>query len=152
MRVVAVMLAFVSVGGMSLATADPSTGQSSAPAASAPAPMQRSASDSSTTAVQAPATNNGNPAPTPGQSATPTSTAAAAPAVDQEEKHLVSEGYRIQMRNGEKYFCRREEELGSRLGGQIACGTEQQLEATEAQAKRMTQQAQSQQSTGPSSK
>jgi hypothetical protein len=38
------------------------------------------------------------------------------------------------MHNGEKLFCRREEQLGSRLGGQKVCSTALQLDVTERQA------------------
>jgi hypothetical protein len=39
------------------------------------------------------------------------------------------------MHHGEKVFCRREEVLGTRLGGQKVCSTVIQLKATEEQAK-----------------
>jgi hypothetical protein len=57
------------------------------------------------------------------------------PDIDSLEKHFLSEGYKLEMHNGEKYFCRREEELGSHLGGQKACSTAEQLQATEREAK-----------------
>ena len=41
----------------------------------------------------------------------------------------------MQMRNGQKMFCRREEQLGSRLGGALTCNTAEELKQIEAQAK-----------------
>lgn len=79
--------------------------------------------------------------------ATPSSTPAtpAAPAIDLEEKHLLAEGYRVEIRHGQKMFCRREQVLGSRVEGQKFCGTAEQLKATESQAKEAFQRAQRQQ-------
>ncbi len=51
--------------------------------------------------------------------------------VDAQEKHFLAEGYKMEMRNGEKVFCRREEELGSRLGAHKVCGTGLQLQNIE---------------------
>jgi pyruvate/2-oxoglutarate dehydrogenase complex dihydrolipoamide acyltransferase (E2) component len=133
MRLVVAMLASVGVGAVSLALADPPT----------TAPAQDAA------ATQAAAATPGNPAATP-QAAAPAAAAtsaanvtitgspAATPAVSQVdplEKHFLSEGYKIEMHHGEKYFCRKEEELGSRLGGQKYCSTVEQLKATEQEAK-----------------
>ncbi|MGH8267787.1 MAG: hypothetical protein ACRETS_10735 [Steroidobacteraceae bacterium] len=64
---------------------------------------------------------------------------------EQEEKRLLSEGYRKEMRHGSVYFCRRQEVLGSRLGGELVCGTPQELRAAEAQAREMVERAQRQQ-------
>jgi hypothetical protein len=32
-------------------------------------------------------------------------------------------GYKLRLRNGERVFCRREEELGTRLGSREICGS-----------------------------
>jgi hypothetical protein len=45
----------------------------------------------------------------------------------QEEKRLTNAGYKARMRNGTKVWCKREGELGSRLGGQEVCGTADEL-------------------------
>lgn len=42
---------------------------------------------------------------------------------DSDDKQLLAAGYHTQMRHGQKLYCRREEEPGSRLGGQMTCGT-----------------------------
>jgi hypothetical protein len=44
-----------------------------------------------------------------------------------QEKHLLSEGYTPEMHNGTKVWCRRDQELGSRLGGHKTCGTSEEL-------------------------
>ncbi len=125
MRFISEVLACVFVGAVSMAVAeDPSADvtNSSAPAATAPA-----AAAASTPAALAPVAD-----------ATQHTAAAAsppAPAVDQTDKHFLAEGYKMQMRNGQKMFCRREEQLGSRLGGALTCNTAEELTQIEAQAK-----------------
>jgi len=69
--------------------------------------------------------------------------------MDQLEKHFLSEGYKIEMHNGEKYFCRREEQLGSRLGGSKQCSTAQQLTWTEDDARRAAEHGQRNQASTP---
>ncbi|HXY95496.1 MAG TPA: hypothetical protein VEH00_00885 [Steroidobacteraceae bacterium] len=64
------------------------------------------------------------------------SEAAAQVAEDAQEKHFLSEGYRLEMHHGEKMFCRREDTLGSRLGSKNYCSTAEQLTATERAAQR----------------
>jgi len=125
MRFISEVLACVFVGAVSMAVAeDPSADvtDNSAPAATAPA-----AATASTPAALAPVAD-----------ATQHTAAAAsppAPAVDQTDKHFLAEGYKMQMRNGQKMFCRREEQLGSRLGGALTCNTAEELTQIEAQAK-----------------
>jgi hypothetical protein len=46
-----------------------------------------------------------------------------------EDRELISHGYKLRMHNGEKWFCRREEELGSRLGGKMQCNTAAEIQA-----------------------
>jgi hypothetical protein len=70
-------------------------------------------------------------------SSTTSSTSAAAkppvvvkadkPELTYEEQRLVSKGYKLNMRNGEKWFCRRELGLGSRVAAQNVCGTPSML-------------------------
>jgi hypothetical protein len=125
------ILACISFGGISLAVADP------------PATLEAQA----TTSSPAPAKASAPAAPT---AATPAQTPAAPADADMQEKHFLAEGYKVEMRHGEKYFCRREDVLGSRLGGQKNCSTAQQLAQNEAEAKRITENAQHQQTHGPS--
>jgi len=48
------------------------------------------------------------------------------------EKRMHSRGYATRMQNGEKLFCRREEVLGTRLGGSLHCMTTGEARANEA--------------------
>lgn len=43
------------------------------------------------------------------------------------EKNLVRQGYRLEVRNGQKLFCRSEGTLGSRLHEHKVCGTEEAI-------------------------
>ena len=49
------------------------------------------------------------------------------PELTHEEDLLVKRGYKLEMRHGEKWFCRREEVLGTRLGDKKVCGTASML-------------------------
>ena len=82
------------------------------------------------------------PAATPTTAAAPAAAAAAKPEVDPFEKHLMAEGYRPEMQNGDKVYCRKETPLGSRLGGVKSCGTAEQLKLREDQTKQGVDQAQ----------
>jgi hypothetical protein len=64
------------------------------------------------------------------------------PVVDPEEKRLIAMGYKPEMRNGERVFCRREEALGSRLAAQKICGTEAELKAAQSQVREDVERAQ----------
>jgi hypothetical protein len=129
MRRVVCVLAVVGAGGMALALADPPANPAPAtPAATAPA-------------ASAPAASATAPA---AQTATPT-VDIEAQREQQQEKHFLSEGYKIEMHNGQKMFCRREETLGTRLGSQKYCSSGDQLEANEREAKAAYQRGQTQQ-------
>ena len=133
---------------MNIALADdPPAPPASAPAATAPAPASTAqpaaaAPSAAQPAADAPAAT----APTQPSAAQPTPAAApsaAQPAADAQtaqadaqEKHFVSEGYSVEMHHGNKMFCRREDQLGSRLGAKKYCSTGEQLAETERQAQR----------------
>ena len=146
MRLVVSVLACVGVSGISLALADPPTdAASTAPAAAAPTATAPATAPTAAT----PATPSGPAAEArPAEpSAAPTaaeksSVEISATQIDQLEKHFLSEGYKIEMRNGDKYFCRREEQMGSRLGGQKQCSTAQQLQFVEKDSQRQMEHAQ----------
>ena len=130
MRFVVVVLACacMAVGGISVARADPPT----TPSAATPAPATPAA-------AAAPAA----PAPTTAVGATPqAASAVATPAIDPEEKRLLAQGYRIQMRNGEKVFCRTEEVTGSSLAQRLTCGTAAQLKVAQQLSKEALERAQ----------
>jgi hypothetical protein len=118
MRFVVAVLTCMSVGGTSLALADPpsTSPQQTAPAAP-PAPA-------------APAATQVAPA------------APAKPELDPLEKRFLAQGYRMQMRHGERVFCRKEEVLGSRLEGRVSCNTAAQLKAIEQQSQEAVERAQ----------
>ncbi|HEY0768680.1 MAG TPA: hypothetical protein VGD47_12040 [Steroidobacteraceae bacterium] len=128
MRFVVGVLVCMGAGAISLALADPST---TAPAATAPAAPVAAPSTTAPapTAPAAPVAAATTPA------ATATAPTPATPGVDPEEKRLLAAGYRMQLRHGEKMFCRREEEIGSRLGGREVCRTKEQLRVTQESAK-----------------
>ena len=143
MRFVVGALACMAVGGISLALADPLTTASppsppsapsapSAPAAAAPAPQAAPATPAAST-TPAPAAHAASAA-APAQDNKPAVIVQGTPEFDTVQKHFLAEGYKLEMRNGEKVFCRREEQLGSRLGGQKVCSTALQLMVTERQA------------------
>jgi cytoskeletal protein RodZ len=126
-RSVVGLLASLGIGAVSLALADP---PSSTPAASTPAASQ-------TTATAA-----ARSTPTSATSQTTTAATITAPpnsssdSAEAQEKHFLSEGYTEEMHHGEKMYCRREDTLGSRLGGKKYCSTGEQLNAIETQAQR----------------
>jgi hypothetical protein len=72
------------------------------------------------------------PTSTPSQSSAASTTAATSKAADDdaEAKRLIAQGYKPEMRNGTKVWCRRVEELGSRLGAHKTCGTPEELKLT----------------------
>jgi len=128
MRLVVGVMTCIGLAGAGLAWADP-------PASAAPA------------AANAPA----SAAPPPTASASAPVVVESTQEFSNLEKHFLAEGYKIEMHNGEKYFCRREEKLGTRLGGEKICGTAQQLQASERAAQAAYQQGQSHQN-NPSGK
>lgn len=113
-------------GAVNLAFADdPPAAPANPPAAGAAA----AATASAAAATSAPAS-----AAQPAATAKPA--APAAEQVDVQEKHFLAEGYTLEMHHGNKLFCRREEQMGTRLGAQKVCATSEQLTATERDAKR----------------
>ncbi|HET7758114.1 MAG TPA: hypothetical protein VFK87_12735 [Steroidobacteraceae bacterium] len=129
MRFIVGLLACAGLGLLSLARAD-------SPNSSATQGVSAGTTPSAAAAATAHAATASSAAP-----ATP----AAPPALDFEEKHLLAEGYRVEIRHGQKMFCRREEVLGSRVEGQKFCGTAEQLKATESQAKEAVERTRHQQ-------
>ena len=121
MRFAVRVLACVGAGAVSLALADPSTTASET--TTAPAAATAPAATATTPGAQA--------SPAPSATATSAATAPAKPAIDPEEKRLIAEGYRPEMHNGEKVFCRREQTLGSRLGEAKHCATAEQLKVSQ---------------------
>jgi hypothetical protein len=50
------------------------------------------------------------------------------PDLTPEDKELMARGYKLEMRHGEKYFCRKEQQIGSRFETK-QCDTAQSIEA-----------------------
>ena len=105
----------------SLALADPPSAPSSPPAATPgkAEPSQASAQQSPTPAAPAPAASTA-------AKAEPVHVGTDRDAV--EESRLRTAGYKPEMANGVKIWCRTENTLGSRLAQQKNCGTAQDLE------------------------
>jgi hypothetical protein len=110
-------VALLALLGSCVALADPPQSSSAPEATAASAP-----------AAPAPASAQ---SPAASTAASPAATAAAnSAAEDTEAKRLLADGYKPEMRNGTKVWCRREGELGSRLGHQKHCGTAEELKMT----------------------
>jgi hypothetical protein len=153
MRLAVSLLTCVVVSALTPAFADPPPIEASAnatsPASSAPATVKPAASAAATPVPAAePAAEH--PAASAAQSAPITASVdVEAAQMDQLEKHFVSEGYKVELHNGDKYYCRHEEKLGSRLGRQKQCATAQQLMFTEKDARRQLEHAQRNQTSTP---
>jgi hypothetical protein len=109
MRLVIGILISIGAGAMALADAPPSTPPST--------PAQTVASTAQTVASTATSS--------PATAASAPHEATAAP--DPREKLLKLKGYKLEMRHGEKLYCRSEEVLGSRLAGRKVCGSVEEL-------------------------
>jgi hypothetical protein len=107
-RPIAAVLALISACGVSVAFADPPATPEATPAAAAPVASPTSAPAAS-------------PAAAPAKAAPAKETDAAL------EKRLTNSGYKARMRNGTKVWCKRDTELGTRLGAQEVCGTPDEL-------------------------
>jgi hypothetical protein len=135
MRCLGGVLACLGLGAISLALADP---PAASPAPSTAAPPTEAAA---ATPAELPAAAVNPPA----AAKAATAPAATAPTSDQPgkhfrgtlwtadpyEEHFLAEGYKAELHNDEKMFCRREEPVGSRIGGRKVCWTLEQLKVTE---------------------
>jgi hypothetical protein len=133
------VLGCVSVSAVPLAVADPPAADQSA------APTVITTPASATPTTTAPTTTTATVAPTAPSAPSVSQTAGAAPAVsarDQIEKRLLAQGYRLEMRHGEKYFCRVTDTLGSRVTPVKACSTAEQLITKAQEGKEFTEWAQ----------
>jgi len=119
-RSIAAMLTLLGAGLLPVALADPPADPGvTAPAAATAAPAATSTSSSPAAAASSTAVASSSPAPTAAASVGESDAAL--------EKRLTNSGYKSRMRNGQKVWCKREGELGSRLGGQEVCGTPDEL-------------------------
>jgi len=138
MRFVVAAWSLISLGALPLAVADPAT--SSQPAVSAA--QDTAATPAQPAAAQpAPAANASTPASPP--PATNSAAASDKPQIDPREQRLISMGYHAQMRHGEKLFCKREVDLGSRLASTAEhCGTVEELAAQTRTSRDVTEKVQ----------
>jgi hypothetical protein len=120
MRFDILALAFLGVGSLAVAAADPAP---ATPPERAPAPAAV-VTDSVPASTSAP---TGVPAP---RASSPAASPTAASELSTAEQRLISLGYKPQMRNGEKIYCRREAALGSRISASQHCGTVVELATT----------------------
>jgi hypothetical protein len=87
-------------------------------------PAANTASSPSTPPPAAPPANAA-----PAQAATTTAQAASPqqPTTQFDDHNLRAKGYQVKMINGEKYYCRREDVLGTRLQGALQCTEAEEL-------------------------
>jgi hypothetical protein len=135
MRFASAILIGLSAVGLTPCLADPPN--STAAPASQPAPPATSASSTpaSAPAEAAPAAKAASSQASPATQAAPT--------LDADEKQLMNAGYTPEMHNGTKLWCKRENEIGSRLGSrQKTCGTAEQLMLAQQRAQEQFRQPQ----------
>ena len=111
----------------------------SAPSTAAPAPAASAPAAPVAPTTQAPAARVTS---APAGAAPASAASAANPEFDSKEKALIAEGYRVQVRNGTRVFCKHEQVLGSRLGGVESCGTVEEVMTREQMSRQLTQHAQ----------
>ncbi|HET7758113.1 MAG TPA: hypothetical protein VFK87_12730 [Steroidobacteraceae bacterium] len=120
MRVAVTLLACLGGAALSPGFADPPSD------AAAPTPTTESAAPAAApVGTPAPAATPATPAATQARAAAPTPQ--AAPRVDQDEKLLLAAGFKPEVRNGTTVWCRRVEEIGSRVSAKKLCGTAEEL-------------------------
>jgi hypothetical protein len=115
-------------GAIALADTPPPTPTRPAASGVTTAPSPAAVATPAPVAGTTPAPAAGTTPPT--ASATGASHEATA-AIDPREKRLRLKGYRLEMRHGEKMYCRSEEVLGSRVAGRKVCGTVEEVESRE---------------------
>jgi hypothetical protein len=145
MRSIFGLLGCVSVSAAPLSLADPPAAEQSAAPTVITAPVD-TAPASATPTTTAPTTTTATVAPTAPSAPSVSQTAGAAPAAaiarDHIERRLLAKGYKLEMRHGEKYFCRITDTLGSRVTPVKACSLAEQLIAKEQEGKEFTEWAQ----------
>jgi hypothetical protein len=120
--------------------------------ATEPEPQQATSTPNSSPQSPPPSstTQPSTPGPAAADSAASTTAEGKPPVVVQtdknqlthEEQQLISRGYKLEVRNGEKWFCRREQMLGSRLNEVKHCGTASMLAESTQRQKEETRNAQ----------
>jgi hypothetical protein len=136
MRLAVGLLASLSLIGLSQAFAtDPPSPAATPPATPSAAPPTTAPSTSTPApATSAPQASTTTPAAQPAAPAKPELTTA-------QEKNLISQGYKVETRNGEKYFCKNEAALGTRFTHKH-CRSADQILADTQDSKDVTRQVQ----------
>ena len=117
------------------------------PSAAAPSPTATAAS--ATPASSTPTTPSAAPAANASSVVTAKRTAITEGAPDAAaEKRLLAAGYKPEMHGGVKLFCRREQEIGSRLAVKKVCGTPEQLSLSAHDSQEYIQDLQRRQASG----
>jgi hypothetical protein len=106
----------------------PTPGQPPAPTSAAPTSVAPGEKSTTIDAEQKPAPGAASTAITPG-----VTVVGAKPELTPEEKQLIARGYKLEIRQGEKYFCRREQQIGSRFEVKT-CDTAQSIQVRRAES------------------
>jgi hypothetical protein len=138
MRLAVGLFASLSLAAFSQAFAADPPSQSATPQGQQPAAAAPAESAPTTSAPAAPAPTASAPAATAPTASTappatqPTSTAKTdKPELTPEEKNLLSQGYKLDMRGDQKYFCHSETSLGSRFPHKSCRKSEEILAGTQ---------------------
>ena len=118
MRQIVTVLAWIGLGTVPLSLADPPAPNTTAPAASSTSSSTQPPTSAETKETSSAVSAAASPA------AAPAGVPAASPSdADPREKLLLRMGFKPRMQNGQKLFCKREQQLGSRVEGTMLCGT-----------------------------
>jgi hypothetical protein len=133
MRTVAALITvlFTGVVSLALATEPPPMSPSAGQAAPTAAGQQSATTPDSqqSTATPAAQTNAAAPASDSTTIKPPVTVVSSKPGeLTPQEKEIVSRGYKLEIRHGERYFCRKEQQIGSRFETK-SCDTAQSIEA-----------------------
>lgn len=141
MRTAIGVLAILSLGSSMLTLAEEPTAPPAAPqAAAAPAapegatpnaPAAAPTADASNAAPTAPASDAAPPvahAATSANSSAPAAAAGAGTSLTDEDRSFIRRGYQIEMKKGEKYYCREQQTMGSRVNKKRVCMRSDQMD------------------------
>lgn len=110
----------------------PNTGHE--PALSAPTPSAQASSTQPTDAAPADAASaHSNAAQTSG---------GQQPTAEVDDRILRAKGYKVKLVNGERYYCRRDEVLGTRLQSALQCTTAEELRRRQERSRETLEQTQ----------
>jgi hypothetical protein len=132
MRVTAGLIAVLCTGVLSQAlAADPPAPPPPAPAAVAPVDQPSATPPAGQQSATTPAAQQNAASPTAGTIKPGVTVVGTKPELTPQDKELLSRGYKLEMRHGEKYFCRTETQIDSRFPVRN-CDTAQSIEAQRA--------------------